>query len=56
MNINEDFFLIRYKYDEGWYSLNDIFNFVTEGVLEKEDFHLITGYDYDGVKKTKGLA
>ena len=51
---NEDFFLIRYKYDEGLYSLKDVFNFVKEGILTDTDFHLITGYSYEGVKKQRG--
>ena len=50
----EDFFLIRYKYDEGWYSLKDVFDLVTKGVIDEIDFHLITTYDYEGIKKVRG--
>ena len=45
---------IRCKYDNGIYTLKQVFDLVTNLVITKEEFHSITSYNYDGLKKTRG--
>ena len=45
---------IRCKYDHGIYDLRYVFDLVGTLVITKEQFHSITSYNYDGLKKTRG--
>ena len=46
--------LIRDKYASGVYSLQSLVKFVDIGQLSKLDFKDITGYDYEGLKQSRG--
>jgi len=50
----EDFYVIKYKYDSRVYSLKYIFDLTTNRQLTKEEFHLITTYNYEGIKEDRG--
>ena len=50
----ENFHLIKYKYEVGVYTLKYVFILVETGQITKEQFHEITRYDFDGVKKNRG--
>lgn len=52
--MENDFRLFRDLYNAGDLSLRDLFNLVTCNELSKEDFHFITSYEYDGLKKSRG--
>lgn len=49
--MQESYYIIKYKYDMGVYTLKQILDFVEEGLLSENDFHIITSYDYQGIKK-----
>jgi hypothetical protein len=51
----DSFSLMKYKYEEGVYSLEDMCDFLEKGYLNEIEFHLITGYQYKGVKKEGSL-
>lgn len=46
--------VIRWKYDHGIYTLRDVFDLVSFLVITKEQFHSITSFSYDGLKKNRG--
>jgi hypothetical protein len=46
--------LVDKLYNLGALSLRQVFNLVIVKNITKEDFHTITGYNYDGLKETKG--
>ena len=45
---------IKCKYDNYIYTLKQVFDLVTKLVITKEQFHSITGYNYDGLKENRG--
>lgn len=45
--------LIEAKYCQGVYSIEDLMKFVDIKELTKEEFHSITSYSYDGLKRRK---
>lgn len=49
----DDLFNLRYKYEYGVFSLKDIFNMVKEKKINEEEFHIVTGYNYKGIKKSR---
>ena len=49
----DSFFLLKYKWEYGGYSLHEIFNMVKENKITEEEFHEITRYNYKGIKKTR---
>ena len=50
MNMNYD--LIKYFYESGVFSVKEVANYVDIGELTEEEFHQITGYNFQGLKKT----
>ena len=52
--MNEDFEIIKYKYEQGTYSLEDVFWMTTLELISKDEFHKITGYNFEGLKKSRG--
>lgn len=42
------------KFNFGIMSLHDVFDITTKGEISEEDFHLITGYNYQGIKESRG--
>ncbi len=52
--MKENVHLIRYKYEVGVYTLKYVFILVETNQITKEEFHMITGFDYDGIKKNRG--
>lgn len=50
------FDLIKYQWEMGCYSLEDMMVYVELKYITKEDFHTITGYNYDGVTSKKNKA
>ena len=47
----EDYNLIRYKYEIGVYTLIQLMKFVEMRWITKHQFHQITSYSYEGLKK-----
>ena len=45
---------IKKLYEIGAMNLKQVFDLTTVRTITKEQFHSITTYDYDGIKKTKG--
>ena len=45
--------VIQWKYDRGIYSLRQVLDMVSALKITKEQFHSITSYNYDGLKKTR---
>ena len=46
--------VISKLYDLGAYTFKQIFDFVKQKRINKDQFHSITSCDYDGVKELKG--
>lgn len=42
--------LIKYYYEMGVYSLIDVANCVVLGEITEEEFHFITGYNFQAIK------
>lgn len=42
--------LIKYYFEVGVYDLTDMVKCVEKNYITKEQFHSITGYDYNGLK------
>ncbi len=49
----ESFNLIKFKYDNGVYSLRNMIEFVEKQWITAEQFHFITSYSYEGVKNKR---
>ena len=47
----ENYNLIKYKFEMGVYSLEQMCEFVEQNLITEEDFHYITSYNYQGIKK-----
>lgn len=47
----ESYNLIKYKYERGAYTLEKMIKFVEEGKITEKEFHQITSYNYQGIKK-----
>ena len=47
----EDFDLIKYKYEMGVYSLDYMIELVEKDKINTDQFHYITSYSYEGIKK-----
>ena len=45
---------IKKLYEIGAMNLKQVFDLATVRTITKEQFHSITTYNYDGIKKTKG--
>ena len=50
---NESYFLIKRKYDFGVYSLEDMCKLVENRIINEDQFHFITTYSYQGIKKER---
>lgn len=50
----EQIFVIKHKWDNHVYEIQDMMKFVQNNIISKKDFFDITRYNYDGVKKVKG--
>lgn len=46
-------FIIKYKWENGSYSLEDMINLVLKNVITEEQFFSITRYNFNGVKDKK---
>lgn len=53
-SINNNVKLIQSKYVSGVYSLQSLIKLVEIQQLSKEDFKDISGYEYEGIKKSRG--
>ena len=51
--MNDNYYLIKYKYDMGGYSLDEMIELVEKNVLTEDDFHSITSKNYSGVKESR---
>lgn len=49
----EKLYLLKSMWEDGVYSLHQIFDMVKENRITKEEFHDITRYNYQGIKKTR---
>ena len=49
-----NFARIQTGYESRVYTLKDLIDFVDKKIITKEEFHWITGYSYEGLKKTRG--
>ena len=43
--------LIKYFYEMGVYSVQEMIKYVKDKIITEEEFHIITGYNYQGIKK-----
>ena len=41
-------------YENGFYTLRELVEFVDKKMITEEEFHWITNYSYQGIKKTRG--
>ena len=48
-----NFARIQSGYESRVYTLKDMIEFVDKTIITKEEFHWITGYSYEGIKKTR---
>ena len=48
------YYLIKFRYDYGVYSLKEMCELVNEGKITEEQFHFITTYDYKTIEKERG--
>jgi len=48
--IKESYYLIKYKYEHGVYTLQEMHRFVELGWITPTQFHEITTYSYEGTK------
>lgn len=46
----ESYDLIKYKFEMGVYSLEQMYEFVKQNLITEYDFHNITSYNYQGIK------
>lgn len=52
--VQESYYLIKSKYEHGVYSLKQMVEFVDMKWLTPDEFHFITSYSYEGLKKSRG--
>lgn len=50
--MKESFNLIKYKFEMGVYSLEQMIKFVENSQITEEEFKFITSYNYKGIKET----
>lgn len=48
--MRESYDLIKYKFEMGVYSLEQMCEFVEKGWITEHDFHFITTYNYKAIK------
>lgn len=48
--MKETYHLIKYKFNKGVYSLEQMCEFVEDGLITEEEFHFITDYNYQAIK------
>lgn len=51
----ESYDLIKYKFEMGVYSLEQMCEFVEQNLITEKDFHYITSYNYQGIKKSASI-
>lgn len=44
------YYLIKHMFEHGVYSAKDLLTYVDMGNITKDEYHFITGYNYDGYK------
>ena len=49
----DDLVNLKYKYEYGVFSLKEIFDMTKEEKIGEEEFHIITGYNFQGIKKSR---
>ncbi len=49
---NMSYDMINYMFNHGQYLPEDVMWYVDNGNITKEQFHFITGYDYNGLKSS----
>lgn len=54
METQESCTLIKFKFENGVYSLKDVVRFVDKKWINEEQFHWITSYSYKELKKSRG--
>ena len=47
----ENYNLIKYKFEMGVYSLEQMCEFIEQSLITEYDFHYITSYNYQEIKK-----
>ena len=45
---------INLGYETRFYILKDLIEFVEKKIISEKEFHWITGYSYEGLKKSRG--
>lgn len=53
MKHEEKISLLKIMWDYGVYSLQELFDMAKKEKITKEEFHNITGYNYEGIKKSR---
>lgn len=43
--------MLKYFYEMGVYSVEEMIKYVDDEIITKQEFHEITGYNYIGIKK-----
>lgn len=46
---------IKYFYEMGVYTVEDVIQYVKENIITKEQFHFITSYNYDGYRENHNI-
>lgn len=46
------YYLIKHMFECGVYSAKDLLTYVDMGNITKDEYHFITGYNYDGYKSS----
>ncbi len=51
---SKNFEPIKFGYEMRDYSLREMVEFVERGLITEDEFHWITSYSYNGIKKSRG--
>lgn len=46
---------IKYLYETGVYTVEDVIQYVEKNIISKEQFHFITSYDFQGYCKSHNI-
>lgn len=49
----DNYFLVKYKFDMGAYSLDEMILMVEKKLITEEEFRSITSYHYQGIKESR---
>lgn len=53
MDNKEKLYLFKVMWNYGVYSLKELFDLIKKEKMTEEEFHDITGYNYQGIKKSR---